>query len=327
MSVENHLSTFHSLPVVDYGELMEKAEQGEPLPEPDSVAWRLALDIDDVYDPKPGGRDDYDPIWRDFLARVDLSRVRALVLGVWDDTADSGLDELRDLLIEQAESFPALRAVFLGDLVREESDIAYIQQCDPAPLLDAFPLLEEFGARGGDQACGPLRHTALRTLRFESGGLPEVVVRAVGSAELPSLERLDLWLGVEEYGGTTDVSLLAPLLDAGRFPRLRHLGLADSEIQDAVAAAVASAPVVAQLESLDLSMGILTDTGAEALLTGQPLTHLARLDLHHHFLSAEMAARLRAALEPAGVAVDLSDAQVPTRYGDEDPWFFVAVSE
>ncbi|WP_042379235.1 hypothetical protein [Streptacidiphilus melanogenes] len=41
----------------------------------------------------------------------------------------------------------------------------------------------------------------------------------------------------------------------------------------------------------------------------------------------ERAERLRGALEPAGVAVDLSEAQVPQQDDDEHPWLFVAVSE
>ena len=89
---------------------------------------------------------------------------------------------------------------------------------------------------------------------------------------------------------------------------------------------VASAPVLDQLESLSLSMGTLTDTGAEALLGGQPLTHLRQLDLGHHFLSEAVADRVRAAFASAGTDVDLSDAQTPHRRRDEE-WRFVAVSE
>nr|BFE77741.1 hypothetical protein GCM10020093_003420 [Planobispora longispora] len=156
---------------------------------------------------------------------------------------------------------------------------------------------------------------------FESGGLPAEVVRAVGASEFPALEDLDLWLGVEEYGGDATVADLGPILSGERLPALRCLGLQDSEIQDEIAAAVATAPVVARLETLALAMGTLTDAGAEALLTGQPLTHLRRLDLSHHFLSEEMAERLRAALP--GVEVDLSDRQE----ADEDDWRYVAISE
>ncbi|WP_433214389.1 hypothetical protein [Microtetraspora malaysiensis] len=100
---------------------------------------------------------------------------------------------------------------------------------------------------------------------------------------------------------------LEGILSGAGLPALRRLGLRDSEIQDEVAAAVAAAPVVARLEALSLSMGMLSDTGAEALLGGQPLTHLRHLDLHHHYLSEGVAARIRSALP--GVDVDLSEPQ------------------
>lgn len=87
-------------------------------------------------------------------------------------------------------------------------------------------------------------------------------------------------------------------------------------------AAVSAAPVVARLTELDLSMGALGDEGAEALLSGQPLTHLARLDLHHHFIGEPMRERLRAALEPAGVEVDLSEPCETQEWGR-----YIAVSE
>ena len=88
-----------------------------------------------------------------------------------------------------------------------------------------------------------------------------------------------------------------------------------------MAAALAGAPVVARLHTLDLSLGILSDAGATALLSGQPLTHLRRLDLHHHYVSPELAARL--VEELPGVEVDLSDAKEADRDGDR----YVDVSE
>jgi len=117
---------------------------------------------------------------------------------------------------------------------------------------------------------------------------------------------------------------LAPILAGANLPALTYLGLRDSEIADQVAAAVASAPVVARLHILDLSLGTLSDVGAAALLTGQPLTHLRKLDLHHHFLTEEMAERVRAELESAGVEVDLSEAELDASSPEER---FIAVSE
>ncbi|MFE9168972.1 STM4015 family protein [Streptomyces kebangsaanensis] len=330
MTFARHFDTFHGLPVFTLPEprekpLLTRPGQGEgPLPAADGVAWRLdcAWDVP------------FAELWRSFTDRVPSTQVRALVIGPWWDDEYSHLRPALELILADAERFPALRALFLADVTGEECEISWLQLTDVTPVLEAFPLLQELGVRGGDsQGLGeeplslrPVRHDALRVLRFESGGLPGQVVRALGACELPALEHLELWLGVSQYGGDATVADLAPLLAHGRFPALRHLGLQDSELQDEIAAAVASAPVVAQLESLSLSMGTLTDTGAEALLGGQPLTHLERLDLHHHFLSDSMADRIRTAFGSAGTEVDLSDHRAPHRWRDEE-WRYVAVSE
>lgn len=160
----------------------------------------------------------------------------------------------------------------------------------------------------------PLKHESLRALVIESGGLPAEVIRGVLDSELPALDRLELWLGVSAYGGDATVADLQPLLSGTRFPGLLHLGLRNSELQNEIATAIASAPVVAQLRTLDLSSGTMGDEGAAALLEGQPLTHLDAVDLHHHFLTEPMERRVREALEPHGVRVDLSDRNTP--WGD-----------
>ncbi|RZB16683.1 leucine-rich repeat domain-containing protein [Streptomyces sp. F001] len=321
MTFADHFETFHGLPVFTLPEPGEKA-----LPAADGVAWRL-----DCFE---AGELPFAELWRSFTDRVPSTGVQALVIGPWWDDEYSELRPALELILADAGRFPALRALFLADVTGEECEISWLQLTDVTPVLEAFPLLEEFGVRGGDsQGLGeeplslrPVRHDALRALRFESGGLPGQVVRAVGACELPALEHLELWLGVSQYGGDATVADLVPILSAGRLPALRHLGLQDSELQDEIAAAVASAPVVAQLESLSLSMGTLTDAGAEALLGGQPLTHLKRLDLHHHFLGEAMADRLRTAFGSAGTEVDLSGHQTPHRWRDEE-WRYVAVSE
>jgi hypothetical protein len=162
--------------------------------------------------------------------------------------------------------------------------------------------------------------------------MPPGAATKIAAADLPSLERLELWLGDDNYGGGTTVEQLAPLLAGERKPALRHLGLQNSPIQDELAAAMASAPVVPQLTSLSLSMGTLSDEGAEALLHGQPLTHLRELDLSHHFLSHDMMLRIWTSLEPAGVRVHLygsQEAEEPYDWDDddEDDGRYIAVAE
>lgn len=139
---------------------------------------------------------------------------------------------------------------------------------------------------------------------------------------------LDLWLGTSEYGGDADVSDLEPFFAGDRLPSLIRLGLRNSEIQDDVCRALASAPVVARLEDLDISMGVLTDDGATALLSGQPLTHLKKLDLHHNYLSSALRTRLLETLEPAGVQVDAGQGDAESDEEDDGTvWRFVAVGE
>lgn len=319
----DHPETFHGLTVHTLPDPDD--EHAAPLPRADSVAWRLDC-LWNENNPFP-------ELWGRFLTSVDSTQVRALVLGPWWHDEYSPLRPVLDLIVADADRFPALRALFLADVTGEECEVSWLEMTDVTPCLEAFPRLEELAVRGCGDAVSeqdtlslrPVRHEALKVLRFESGGLPGSVVRAVGASTLPALERLELWLGVTHYGGDATVADLAPLLSGGTFPRLSHLGVQNSEIQDEIAAAVASAPVVAQLDSLALSMGTLSDTGAEALLGGQPLTHLRDLDLHHHYLQEAMQQRLRDELEPQGVRLNLDQADYWDPEDDEPR--YVAVDE
>ncbi|MEU4895921.1 STM4015 family protein [Streptomyces sp. NPDC044780] len=317
MSV-HHLESLHGLPAFDFP--LPDAET--ELPEPGAVAWRIS------YNPYSDESDeDFDGRFQRFLTTVDPSRVRAVIIGLWGETYEGDADDAIEQLLMAKDRLTSLEAVFIGDITQEESEISWIQQSDVTPVLRAFPGLRELGVRGGSGLSFPaVTHANLRTLRFETGGLPGAVVRGVAASDLPALEHLEMWLGVDEYGGDATVADLAPILAGGRFPALRHLGVQNSEIQDEIAAAVAAAPVVAQLESLDLSMGVLTDEGAAALLDGQPLTHLKRLDLDHNYFSAAMEERLRTALEPSGVEVEMSEKGDEDEDGDE-VFRYTAVSE
>ncbi|WP_328393455.1 STM4015 family protein [Streptomyces sp. NBC_00390] len=299
MTISDHLQELYGLPAFDFPGAESKTE----LPPAASVAWRISVDS---YDSEEE--------WEDAFARftdvVDTTEVRALIAGSWSDAFDSAPEGVVSALLGAKDRLPRLRALFLGDITYEQCEISWINQGSVGPLLDRFPELEVFGVRGGEGLEFPaLKHERLRDLRVEAGGLSAEVVRGIAASELPALEHLDVWLGTSWYGGTADVSDVEPILSGTRLPRLRYLALRNSEIQDQIAAAVASAPVVAGLETLDLSMGTLGDDGAEALLTGQPLTHLKKLDVHHHFLSEAMMKRLSDALEPAGVEVDHSEEQ------------------
>jgi hypothetical protein len=174
--------------------------------------------------------------------------------------------------------------------------------------------------RGGNGLdLGSLALPRLRTLVLESGGLPGKIVQQVAAANLPDLEHLELWLGTDEYGGDFTLADLAPILAGDRFPKLRYLGLRDSLDADDVAAAVARAPITERIRVLDLSLGALGDEGAQALLESPAVARLEKLDIHHHYCSEGMVAKLTR----LGIDVDASDTQDE----EEDSGRYIAVSE
>ncbi|MGC0373103.1 STM4015 family protein [Streptomyces sp. SAI-229] len=296
MTIGGHLEELYGLPAFTFP---GPGETPRELPGPEAVAWRITVDSYDA-------EEKWTEAFARFRSAVDTTRVRALIVGAWEDAYETSSADIVEALVAARDRMPGLRALFLGDMHFEECEISWITQTDVTPLPTAFPDLEEFGVRGGkDLALTALRHDKLRKLVVETGGLPVDVVRGIAASELPVLEHLDLWLGTSWYGADTEVADLEPVLSGARLPRLRHLALRNSDIQDEIAAAMASAPVVARLEVLDLSMGTLGDDGATALLGGQPLTHLRKLDLHHNYLSEPVRQRMHETLRAAGVEVDL----------------------
>ncbi|MER5468303.1 STM4015 family protein [Streptomyces sp. NPDC002685] len=322
MTINKHLEEFHGLPAFTFPDADDKSPRATELPAPETVAWRIGVD---AYE----SQEQWQDAFARFLDAVDTQRVRALIVGAWSDVYDNGPDAVIEALVAARDRLPALRGLFLADIVMEECEVSWIVQGDVSPLLEAFPALEEFGVRGGSQLVFPaVRHERLRSLTVETGGMPVGAVRGIAGSDLPALVALDLWLGTSEYGGDADVADLDPFFAGTRLPSLIRLGLRNSEIQDDICRALASAPVVARLEDLDVSMGVLTDDGATALLSGQPLTHLKKLDLHHNYLSAALRTRLLETLEPAGVLVDVDqDDAESDEEEDGTVWRFVAVGE
>jgi hypothetical protein len=314
MAIYEHIAEFAGKRVLDW-------EPGAPASDPAQVGYRISLSWNEANE---GVR------WVDkfarFLADPVSGRATGLVVGPWEELPPGDAQITRGIVEAIAaahDRLPALNALFLGEIISEESEISWIEQCDVTPVLDAYPRLEHFAVRGGNGLRLPaLRHDTLRTLVVQAGGLPRQVVQDVSAAHLPALRHLELWLGIENYGGDTTVADLAPLLSGRLFPNLEYLGLRDSEIADEIASAVAAAPVLEGLGVLDLSLGALTDVGAAALLASPAVAKLRKLDLHYHFCSPAMVERLTG----LPIEVDASEPQEPDAYGGET-YRYVAVSE
>jgi hypothetical protein len=333
------LSEFAGLPVVEFpasgtweerlGRIRERG--GDPR-DPASRAWLLRTSEHLRRPPEDKGAD----YLARFLSEVDTEQVTALVIGEWGYASDGGLYQAANLLVKHADALPNLRSLFFGDITFDECELSWISQPGLAPLVAAFPRLEELTVKGADGMEGQLglhvpSHTGLRSLTLESGGLPGRVVREVASSGLPALEHLELWLGMEEYGGSTSPQDLAPVLSGEAFPRLRYLGVRNAEHWTEWVPVLAGAPVVKRLEALDLSLGILTDQGARELVDrAEAFFGLRKLDLHYHFLSEGMVERVRAAFAGTGVELDLDvgrDEEDWEDDDDEEPYYYTAASE
>lgn len=301
-----------------FGQPVKEWRPGVPLDDPTNTAYRIALE----YDEAEAGVT-WESRFNEFLSLPGSSSVTSIVIGVWGDTSDPLGDSAHvvNTLIEASAKLPALRALFIGDIVSEEFEISWIQQTDMAPIFISYPELEHFGVRGGTNLrFGPLNHHRLRSLVVESGGLDVSVVRDITSSSLPELEHLELWLGDDGYGANTEMVDLAPILSGKLFPKLRYLGLRDSELADAIAAAVSYSPLLERLRVLDLSLGTLCDNGAAALLASPAIKNLELLDIHHHFCSDQMVSKLQS----LGIRVDASEQEDAD---DNDGDRYVAVGE
>lgn len=257
-----------------------------------------------------------------YLASDPAREAHAIVIGAWHgDDSELTSEAVVQFLTENKEKLPSLSAIYVGDIVSEENEISWIKQSDLSPLLSAFPQLQLLRARGGDGlALKTPVHAALRALTLETGGMDVSVVRSICMSEFPSLEYLELWLGTENYGGNSTVRDLQPILSGRLFPKLKYLGLRNAEHANEIAAVVVNSPIVERIETLDLSLGVLTDEAGEALLKTPTGGALKRLNLHHNYFSDGMLRKLKAL--PINVDVSRGD-----KMNEESEWQFVAVGE
>lgn len=251
----------------------------------------------------------------------EAKSLKSLSIGVWEEAYDTDCSAAVQALCELKDSFPALRELFVGEIEGEEAEISWIQQSDLGPLFRAFPQLEKMEIRGGENLrLVGASHPNLKCLRIETGGLPAEATRDVAEARFPNLEHLELWLGCEDYSGTTTVGDLRLILDGGNLPNVKHLGLMNWDKADTLVPALKGAKILPQLKVLDMSMGTLA--AAEGLLDMPDLDSLDKLDLSENYLSEDLQGKLRSKF---GSKVELREQKEDE--DPDDPWRYTSVSE
>lgn len=266
-------------------------------------AKRFAL----TYDEFEAGMTLLDKILKD----KKLETYKQLTVGCWDfDCGDCG--ELVKGLIENKQRLQQLEGLFWGDIDSEECEISWIEQTDLGPLLDVLPNLKALKIKGtGGLSIGRKMRPNLTSLEIISGGMPTDVVEDIVHSGLPNLEKLVLYVGVNDYGFDDDLEIFRPFFSKENYPKLKYLGIVDAEGEDEIVDRFLESDILPQLEVMDISCGILTDEGAQKLLDqADKVGHLQLIDMHYHFLSKSMQHKL----QQLPVKVDLSD---PQKY-DED---------
>lgn len=292
----SHVEQLNGLKVIEF-------EAGRPMASLDTQCYRIGLDWeseDTVVDRLTA-----------LLGDPSVDRLKGLVIGPWfsDDPYDGEIGTTVEALVAASGQLASLSSLFIGDIIVDECEVSWIQQGDLSSLFAAFPRLEYFQVRGSEGLkLGRIRHDSLRHLRIECGGLPAEVLHGLAESTLPALESLTIYLGDSNYGWNGSVEDVKKLL-SGRFPKLSHLALIDSEIQDEVTVAILDSDLLPQITSLDLSMGTFGDEGANALLSAADrLGHLKSLKIEHHYMSPDVAQKL----ETLPCEVTLADGEGPT---------------
>jgi hypothetical protein len=241
-----------------------------------------------------------------FLEDAKVGELEALVFGQWySEMSDDDSSRIIEALVAAKNKLTSLKSIFIGDISSEDCEISWIRQSDVSPILQAYPQLEILQVRGGDGLVfsPPIRHNNLNALIIETGGLSKDTVAQIFNMNLPALEHLELWFGSEDYGGNCWVEDLNPILFAEKFANLTYLGLRNSQFSDEIATTMVDSPIINSISVLDLSMGTLSDVGAEKLLNCSAVENLDILNLSDNFISEEMVDRLCDRLSKSDVRV------------------------
>lgn len=264
-------------------------------------------------------------LFKEYFKNNEICKYENLIIGAWEECYEESPKEAIDFMIGNKNLFPNLKNLFVGNMDYERCEVSWITLCDLGQVLNTFEL-EEFKVKGSvDLRLKDVKSDSLKTLSFINGGLGSDVLEDVKNAKLKNLTKLDMYLGVEDYGFDGSIEDIKPFMDKILFPNLKYLGLKNSGIQDEICEAVLKSNILEQLEVLDMSLGILSDKSGELILKNiDKLKHLKKFDIHFNYIKDSLLEELRAEFENTNVEFlcDRSNAQdymdEENDYDDED---------
>lgn len=246
------------------------------------------------YEDYEDGEKNADTLLDEILKDEELPQISELIIGCWGETWDTSAQTIIDGMIRTSEQFENIEHLFMGDMTFEECEVSWIIQGDYSHFWSALPNLKALTIKGSSELeLGEIEHNNLESLEIICGGLPKTVISSIASAKLPNLKKLNLYLGIDDYGFDADIEDIEELLKNETFESLEYLGLGDSAIQDDVIKVVMESKIVKQLKTLDFSNGTASNEGAQMILDNKDkLTNLEYLNLEYHFIDEEYMSEL-----------------------------------
>lgn len=206
--------------------------------------------------------------------------LQEITVGLASTDGENEYQSVIDLLVKKAK--PAtLRSLFLGDFeYPDETEMSWSHIGNASKLWSTFPGLRKVILQSGSMTLGKIELPECREFSARSGGLGADAVKSIVSARWPKLESLEIWFGSENYGAEGTLEMIQPILDARGLGSLKHLKLMNAEFTDEIAAALPGSKILAQLETLDLSMGCMTKAGVDAIAAKKDaFKHLTLLNI------------------------------------------------
>jgi uncharacterized protein (TIGR02996 family) len=288
-----------------------------------TIAWRCGF----IHDATLACEMDEDPhrleeLVDELLAHPSALSLQELRIGSLGIADQFNYRKVVAALVEAGS--PSLRSLDLADFPGEDCELSWSELGDVSKLYKAFPRLQRLRLRGGSMTLGKIAPPELRSFAVETGGLDSGCIKSICGAKWPRLESLKIYFGDDNYGAGGDVKSILPILSGKGLPALRHLGLMNADFTDAICKALPKTKVLPQLETLDLSLGTMSDAGAAALVAAKAqLKHLKRLNVDDNFLSKAGLQSLTA----LGIEVNGGKQREPDDDDDEDDRRYVSVGE
>ncbi|WBW98352.1 STM4015 family protein [Oceanirhabdus sp. W0125-5] len=247
-------------------------------------------------------------------------------IGYWEEAWEEDPGKIIEYMVENKDKFPNLKRIHLGDMTSEECEISWIVHTNTSPLVNEFNLneLRIDGCNG--LRLSNMESNTLKKLTIVCGGLENTVIEDIQNAKLPNLEHLQLYIGVDDYGFEGDIDTLKPFMNKNNFPKVKYLGLVNSQIQDEICETVLESDILEQLTVLDLSYGTLSDKSGKLILENiHKIKHLEKLDLTYNYMSDEVVNELVKVFEKIETELLISREEV---YLDEDDdWRYPYITE